>query len=55
VHSHVHKALGVGVTPEEIHHAVLLALPTIGLPSMMAALSWVDDVVGSAPKKRKKK
>lgn len=45
VHSHVHKALGVGVTPEEIRHAVLLALPTIGLPSMMAALSWIDDVL----------
>jgi AhpD family alkylhydroperoxidase len=52
VHSHVHKALGVGVTPEEIHHAVLLALPTIGLPSMMAALSWVDDVL-KKPKTRK--
>jgi len=25
-------------------HAVMLALPTIGLPSMMAALSWIDDV-----------
>lgn len=52
VHSHVHKALGVGVTPEEIRHAVLLALPTIGLPSMMAALSWVDDVL---PKSKAKK
>ena len=55
VHSHVRKALDVGVTPNEIRHAALLALPTIGLPSMMAALSWIDDVLGSAPKKRKKK
>lgn len=45
VHSHVRKALAVGVTPEELRHAVLLALPTVGLPSMMAALSWVEDVV----------
>jgi 4-carboxymuconolactone decarboxylase len=52
VHSHVHKALSVGVTPEKIHHAVLLALPTIDLPSMMAALSWVDDVL-TKPKTRK--
>ncbi len=44
-HSHVRKALDAGVTKEEMVHAVLLALPTIGLPSMMAALSWIDDIV----------
>ena len=52
VHSHVRKALAVGATPDEIHHAVLLALPTIGLPSMMAALSWIDDTL---PKSKAKK
>jgi 4-carboxymuconolactone decarboxylase len=51
-HSHVRKALAVGVKPNEIRHAVLLALPTIGLPSMMAALSWIDDVL---PKSNAKK
>lgn len=45
VHSHVRKALSAGVTPEEMRQAVLLSLPTIGLPSMMAALSWLDDVI----------
>lgn len=45
VHAHTRKALAVGVTPEELRHTVLLSLPTIGLPSMMAALSWVDDVL----------
>jgi len=45
VHSHARKALKVGVTKEEMRHAVLLALPTIGLPSMMAALSWVDEII----------
>lgn len=45
MHSHVRKALEAGVSPQEIRHAVLLSLPTIGLPSMMAALSWVDDVL----------
>lgn len=44
-HSHVRKALAAGVTKEEMVHAVLLTLPTIGLPSMMAALSWIDDIV----------
>jgi len=46
VHSHVRKALKAGVSKEEIRHAVLLSLPTIGLPSMMAALSWADDILG---------
>ncbi len=45
VHSHVRKALAAGATPGEIRHAIILALPTIGLPSMMAALSWADDVL----------
>ena len=45
VHSHARKALKAGVTKEEMRHAVMLALPTIGLPSMMAALSWVDDIL----------
>ncbi len=53
VHAHVRKALAVGVAPDEIRHAVLLALPTIGLPSMMAALSWVDDVLPKSKTKKK--
>lgn len=49
-HSHVRKALDAGVTKDEMVHAVLLALPTIGLPSMMAALSWIDDVLDKVNK-----
>jgi len=45
VHSHVRKAIKVGATKEEMHQVVLLSLPTIGLPSMMAALSWIDDII----------
>ena len=47
------RALAVGATPEEIHHAVLLAMPTIGLPPMMAALSWVDDILDEGSVKKK--
>ncbi len=43
VHSHTRKALEAGVSPEEIRHAVLLAIPTVGFPTMMAALTWVED------------
>ena len=46
VHSHARRALEVGCTPEEIRHVVLLAATTVGFPSMMAALSWVDDILG---------
>ncbi len=45
LHSHVRRALEAGVTKEEIYQAILLALPTIGFPSMMAALSWADDIL----------
>jgi 4-carboxymuconolactone decarboxylase len=47
VHSHVRKALESGVTAEEMRHAVLLALPTIGLPAMMAGLSWIEETIAA--------
>lgn len=47
VHSHTRKAVKAGATKEEMHQVALLALPTIGLPSMMAALSWIDDIIES--------
>lgn len=45
VHSHTHKALDVGATSDEIKQVVLLSMPTIGFPNMMAALTWVDDIL----------
>lgn len=45
VHSHTRRALEAGCTSAEIRHAVLLATTTLGFPGMMAALSWVDDVL----------
>lgn len=46
VHSHARKCLAAGATAAEIRHAALQATTTIGFPSMMAALSWIDDVLG---------
>lgn len=43
VHSHTRRALAAGASPDEIRHAVLLAIPTVGFPTMMAALTWVED------------
>jgi AhpD family alkylhydroperoxidase len=45
VHSHTRRALEAGVSKEEIRHAVLLSVTTVGFPNMMAAMSWVDDVL----------
>lgn len=43
VHAHVRKALDAGATPEEIRQVVLLSIPTVGFPTMMATLTWVED------------
>lgn len=40
VHSHVHRALEAGATPDEIEHTLLLGVTTLGFPTMMTALSW---------------
>jgi AhpD family alkylhydroperoxidase len=46
VHSHTRRALAAGATREEVEHAVIAATGTIGFPSVMAALSWINDVTG---------
>jgi len=54
VHSHVRKAVGQGLRPDQLRHVALLSLPTIGFPAMMAALSWIDDVVETKPKRKRR-
>jgi 4-carboxymuconolactone decarboxylase len=46
VHSHVRRAVENGATPEEIYHAIILLTSTIGFPTVSAALSWAEDVLG---------
>ncbi|WKZ32007.1 MAG: carboxymuconolactone decarboxylase family protein [Thermodesulfobacteriota bacterium] len=43
VHSHVRRAKKAGFTNEEIYHAALLSITTIGWPGAVARLSWIDD------------
>jgi 4-carboxymuconolactone decarboxylase len=43
VHSHARRARAAGATAEEIRHAVLLLVSTIGFPRFAAAMSWVDE------------
>jgi len=48
VHSHTKRAIGAGATPDEIYHAIILLANTIGLPNIVAAISWADDVIEGA-------
>ena len=45
VHAHTRKCLDAGHSPEAIRQVVLLAIPTVGFPAAMAALSWVNDIL----------
>ena len=49
VKSHARQALAEGFTPEEVRHAALLALPTAGFPSMIAASEWIEEVLEQQP------
>ena len=44
IRSQARKALDAGLSPDEIRHAMMLSLSTIGFPRMMAALAWTEDI-----------
>jgi 4-carboxymuconolactone decarboxylase len=48
VMSQTRKALESGAGKEEIAQVVLISLTTIGFPNMIAAMSWVDEVLEEA-------
>ena len=52
VHSQVRKALDIGLTPNEIRHAIMVGLTAIGFPRMMAALSWAEDILSKQDSKK---
>ncbi len=43
VHSHARRGLAAGLTSEELEQVGQLAITTVGWPSAMAALSWIQD------------
>jgi len=53
-HAHVRKALAAGISSQELRHIAFLAMPTIGFPASMAAMSWIDDIVLETKPTRKK-
>ena len=45
LHSAVRNALVEGVSKDEIRHAIVLSITTIGFPRAQAALSWAEDIL----------
>ena len=44
VHSHARRGLEEGLSADELRHVALLAIPTMGFPASVAAMSWIDDI-----------
>jgi alkylhydroperoxidase/carboxymuconolactone decarboxylase family protein YurZ len=45
VHAQVRQALEAKIEPDAIRHVAILAIPTLGFPAAMAALSWIEDLL----------
>ncbi len=45
VHSHTRRLLELGAGHEEIRHAIIILVNTIGFPTVMAGLSWAEDMM----------
>ena len=48
VHSHTRRALADGLAPEELKQVALLAIPTLGFPQGVKALTWIEDITEPA-------
>jgi alkylhydroperoxidase/carboxymuconolactone decarboxylase family protein YurZ len=46
VHSHARRALQAGASRDEIYHTIALLINTVGFPTIAAAFSWVNDILG---------
>ena len=44
VHSHARRALAAGATRQELEHALLVLISTVGFPKVAAALSWIEEI-----------
>ena len=54
VRSHSRRALEEGIAADELRHAVLLSFTTVGFPTMIAAMKWVDQVIEKHPTSNEK-
>lgn len=44
VHSHTRRALEEGIAPEALKQVAMLAIPTLGFPQAVRALTWIEDI-----------
>jgi alkylhydroperoxidase/carboxymuconolactone decarboxylase family protein YurZ len=44
VHSHARRGIEEGIAPAALKQVALLAIPTLGFPRAVAALTWIEDV-----------
>lgn len=54
IRAHVRLGLEKGASPEEIRQVALLAITTSGFPTMMAALTAIEETLKDRPKTRKR-
>lgn len=45
IKSHARRAIEEGASVEEVRHAALLAMTTLGFPGMIAAVEWIEEVI----------
>ena len=45
VHSHARRAREAGIDPVALRQIAMLAIPTLGFPRAVAALTWIEDIV----------
>ena len=48
VRSNVRKARVVGVSDADIRQAAVLAISTVGFPTAIAAMGWIEEVLAAA-------
>jgi alkylhydroperoxidase/carboxymuconolactone decarboxylase family protein YurZ len=44
VHSHTRRALEEGVAADDLKQVALMAIPTLGFPQAVRALTWIEDI-----------
>ena len=54
-HAHARRALAGGATPDELRGVALLGITTLGFPTTMRSLAWVEDVAGKKKGKKGRK
>ena len=47
VHAHTRRAIAEGLERTALHQVALLGIGPLGLPSAIAAMTWIDDVIAS--------